>query len=116
MDSDYTFRLLGGYVHVPDSSGADVTLPPLMKPSDLQRFLVSQHVYPLALFISPYWPPLHFSPGLVSITRTTLSKYDVDMVIIDRAAPGSGPAIKLFSDALGLPKVTSDGFSTWQSA
>ena len=97
MDSGYTFRLLGGYAHVANPDGDFVTVPSLMSPPGLQRFLTAQVGFDL------YGPPLPLSPELVSITRTTLSKYDVRMVIVDRSATGSGPVMKLFNEALGAP-------------
>ena len=53
------------------------------------------------------------SPELVSITRTTLSNYDVGPVIVDRSAAGSGPVVKLFNEALGPPKFSTGQFSMW---
>ena len=113
MDSGYTFRLLGGYAHATDPNGDNVVFPTLMSPSGLQRFLASQSLSPSVLAFTPYGPPLPFSPELVSITRTALSKYDIRLVIVDRSESGSGPVIKLFTDALGPPKVSSGGFSLW---
>ncbi len=107
MDSGYTFRLLGGYAHITNPNGGFVTTPSLMSPPGLQRFLSAYEGFPL------YGPPLPLSPELVSITRTTLSKYDVGMVIVDRSVVGSGPVIKLFNEALGPPKISTSQFSMW---
>ncbi len=112
MDSRYSFRLLGGYARGAGRNGANVLYPPLMDPSGLQRFLVGQ-AGGFTLVLSPYGPPLRFSSKLVSTTRRTLSKYDVRLVIVDRAESGSGPVMELFSDALGPPKVSSGEFSLW---
>ena len=105
MDSGYPFRLLGGYAHVTDANGDNLILPPLMNPSGLQRFLSG--------LLSIYGPPLPLSPTLVSITRTTLSRYDIRLVIVDRSEHGSGPVMTLFSEALGPPKLSSGHFSLW---
>jgi hypothetical protein len=78
-----------------------------MNPPGLQQFLAGQSG------LSPYGAPLPVSPELVSLTRTTLSKYDIRLVIVDRSESGSGPVMKLFDDALGPPEVTSDQFSLW---
>jgi hypothetical protein len=107
MDSGYTFRLLGGYAHVTNPNGGFVTIPRLMSPPALQRFLSDYEGIDL------YGAPLPLSPELVSITRTTLSKYDVGMVIVDRSVVGSGPVIKLFNEALGPPKISTGQFSMW---
>ena len=114
MDSGYTFRLLGGFAHVTDPKGANVMYPALMSPSGLQRFLVGQPASPDLVF-SPYGPPVPFSPQLVPITRTTLSKYDVRLVIVDRSEVGSGPVMKLFTEVLGPPAVSSGHFSLWST-
>jgi hypothetical protein len=102
MDSGYAFRLLGGYAHTPN--GTD---PSPMSPPGLQRFLTWQG------FIGNHGPPLPVGPALVSITRTTLSKYGVGMVIVYRSESGSGPVIKLFNEALGPPNFSTGQFSMW---
>lgn len=102
MDSGYAFRLLGGYAHTPNGTG-----PSLMSPPGLQRFLTWQ------AFIGNHGPPLPLGPALVSVTRTTLSKYDVGMVIVYRSESGSGPVIKLFNEALGPPNFSTGQFSMW---
>ena len=112
MNSGYTFRLLGGQAHHPGPNGTNVPYPAIMSPSALQQFLVGQDPSP-ALVFSPYGPPLRFSPKLVTITRTTLSKYGVRVVIVDRSVSGSGPVMTLFTDVLGLPQVSSGQFSLW---
>jgi len=104
MDSGYAFRLMGGYAHVTDPSGDNLILPPPMSPSGLQEFLSGHGLY---------GPPLPLSPKLVSITRITLSKYDIRLVIVDRSERGSGPVMMLFSEALGPPKLSSGHFSLW---
>ncbi len=107
MDSGYPFRLLGGYAHVKGPNGGSVTAPSLMSPPGLQRFITAQAFLPL------YGPPPPLGPALVSVTRATLSKYDVSMVIVDRSDYGSGPVMKLFIEALGQPNISSGGFSLW---
>ena len=107
MDSGYTFRLLGGYAHVKDSSGDMVTTPSLMSPPGLQPFLTAHAFVPI------YGLPLPLGPALLSITRNTLSKYDVGMVIVDRSVYGGDPVMKLFIEALGRPNFSSDRFSLW---
>ncbi len=116
MDSGYPFRLLGGYAHGTNQNGDSVTTPSLMNPPDLQQFLIAQIFLSVLRFRSPGAPraavrPL--SPELVSITRTTLSKYGVRMVLVDRSTHGSGPVIKLFNQALGRPIFSKGQFSMW---
>ena len=115
MDSGYPFRLLGGYAHVRGANGDSVTAPSALSPSGLQTFLSDQATW-CAVEASAGRLPLRcrtVSPGLVAITRMTLSKYDVGMVIVDRSAGGSGAVSKLFTEALGPPKISTDQFSMW---
>jgi hypothetical protein len=118
MDSGYPFRLLGGYAHVRNANGDFVTSPSLMSPPGLQHFLDAEAYAGVLLSRLPdrsrtAGEARLLSPGLVSITRTTLSKYDVRMVIVDRSAAGSGPVIKLFNETLGPPKIGTGQFSMW---
>ena len=46
--------------------------------------------YGRSLSVAPRWCP---SP-------TTLSRYDIRLVIVDRSESGIGPVMKLFTDAL----------------
>ena len=113
MDSGYTFRLLGGYAHVTNPSGDLVTAPSLMSPPGLQQFLTAQAY--MASHASLRGVRFAVEPRLVSITRTTLSNYDVGMVIVDRSESGSGPVIKLFNAALGPPNISTGQFSMWST-
>jgi hypothetical protein len=53
------------------------------------------------------------SPAWVLVTRTTLSKYDVGVVIVEDAAAGSRRVSNLIDDAIGPPIASSGGFSEW---
>ena len=109
MESGYTFRLLGGYAHVKGPNGGLVTVPSLMSPPGLQRFITA------AAFLPLYGPSPPLGPALVSTTRTTLSKYHVGMVIVDRSQDGSSPVMKLFTEALGPPNLSVGRFSLWST-
>lgn len=112
-EDDYGFRLLGGYAYHPDTSGGPTLFPSVMNPPNLQRFLAGQNLA-IDLFAGPlYGPPLPVSPALVTTTRTTLSRYHVRLVIVDRSFEGSGPVMELFNDALGPPKLSAGPFSLW---
>jgi hypothetical protein len=109
MDSGYPFRLLGGSARVTDTKGDNQILPPRMSPWGLQGFLSGHGLY------EGWLGPFTLSPELVYITRTTLSKYDIRLVIVDRSEPRSGPVMKLFNEALGPPKLSSGHFSLWST-
>lgn len=118
VNDDFDFQLLGGYgVHPwPQSAdpsgfiGPDRPLEPVpMNPEGLQRFLASQEGAAVTLYGPP--PPLNSS--LVGVTRATLSKYNIKVVIVDRSAGGSGPVVKLFQMALGYPTATAGSFDLW---
>ena len=59
------------------------------------------------------WAGLACRSRLVADTRASLSKYDVRLVIVDRAEVGSGPVMELFYAALGPPTLSSGEFSSW---
>jgi len=116
VNDDFDFRLLGGYgfhpwPHSADPSGyigLDRPLEPVpMNPEGLQRFLANQEGVTL------YGPRPPLNSSLVAVTRATLSKYNVKVVIVNRSARGSGPVAKLFRMALGLPTATAGSFVLW---
>ena len=107
MENRYAFRLLGGYAHVTNPKGDLVTAPSLMDPPGLQTFLTAQAGVDL------YGPPPPLGRELVSATRSALSRYGVEMVIVDRSEPGSGPVMKLFEQTLGAATFSSSQFSLW---
>jgi hypothetical protein len=116
VNDDFDFRLLGGYgfhpwPHSADPSGyigLDRPLEPVpMNPAGLQQFLANQEGVTL------YGPRPPLNGSLVAVTRATLSKYNVKVVIVDRAARGSRPVTKLFRMALGLPTATAGSFVLW---
>jgi hypothetical protein len=117
MDSGYPFRLLGGYAHVRGANGESVTAPTVLSPPGLQTFLVGQATWCGAASAAGRLPLrcIRVSPELVPITRTTLYKYDVGMVIVDRSARGSRAVTTLFQTALGPPTISTGQFSMWST-
>jgi hypothetical protein len=116
VNDDFDFRLLGGYgfhpwPHSADPSGylgLDRPLEPVpMNPEGLQRFLANQEGVTL------YGPRPALDSSLVAVTRATLSKYNVRVVIVDRSAHGSRLVVRLFKMALGLPTATAGSFVLW---
>jgi len=116
VNDNFDFRLLGGYGFHPWPKNADPSgyigfdrpLEPVpMNPAGLQQFLANQE----GVTLYGTRPPLN--SGLVSVTRTVLSKYNVKVVIVDRSAGGSGPVAKLFQLALGSPTATAGSFVLW---
>ncbi len=106
VQDNFRFRLMGGYAYHRDSDGGPSDLPSLMNPPDLQHFLAAQEK------VDIYGPPLSVDAELVSATRVYLSKFDVRMVIV-KDFSGSRPVMTLFSEALGPPRLLSDGFAVW---
>jgi hypothetical protein len=78
-----------------------------MSPPGLQRFLAAQDG------AEAFGPPLPLGPELVATTRATLSRYDIEVVIVDRSESGSGPVIQLFNEAIGPPELSAGQFSLW---
>jgi hypothetical protein len=116
VNDGFDFRLLGGYgvhpwPHSADPSGYigfDRPVEPVpMSPEGLQRFLANQEGVTL------YGPRPPLNSRLVDVTRATLSKYNVKVVIVDRLAGGSRPVAKLFQMALGSPTATAGSFVLW---
>lgn len=116
VNDDFGFRLLGGYGVHPWPQSADPSgyigfnrpvEPVPMNPEGLQRFLANQEGVTL------YGPKPPLNSTLVDVTRATLSKYNVKVVIVDRSAGGSRPVVQLFQMALGLPTATSGSFVLW---
>jgi hypothetical protein len=116
VNDNFDFRLLGGYgfhpwPHSADPSGylgLDRPLEPVpMNPEGLQRFLANQEGVTL------YGPRPALDSSLVAVTRATLSRYHVKVVIVDRSAHGSRLVVKLFKMALGLPTATARSFVLW---
>jgi hypothetical protein len=106
-EDGFAFRLVGGYAEHPDSNGQPTGFPDPLSPSGLDLFLEGQEGY------NHYLPPLPINPVLVATTRTTLSKYNVRVVIVDRSARRSGPVVRLFTDALGQPTVATSSYAMW---
>jgi hypothetical protein len=112
----FDFRLVGGdgFTAWPKSAdpsgwiGLDRPVyPPPMNPEGLQQFLADHE----GLTVYGRSPPLN--RNLVGVTRATLSKYEVKVIIVDRSATGSGPVTDLFRMALGLPTATAGSFVLW---
>lgn len=116
VNDDFDFRLLGGYGFHPwpksaDPSGwigLDRPLEPVpMNPAGLQQFLANQEG------ITLYGPRPALDSSLVGVTRATLSKYNVKVVIVDQTAGGSAAVTELFQMALGSPTATAGSFVLW---
>ncbi len=109
-ETDFKFRLLGGYAyHVYQGQNYPSLLPNPMSPPDLQRFLADESEVNTTVFgaLRPV------SPTLVAATRSAAARYGIRVVIVDRSASHSGPAVELFDDAFGPPAVSSGHFSMW---
>jgi hypothetical protein len=107
VGDSFDFRLLGGYAYHPGLRGAPTLGPSAMNPPALQEFLAAQEG------VTVFGPPLPVGPQLVAATRIAVSTYDVRLVIVDRAAPGSGPVIDLFSETLGPPQRSTGDLFLW---
>ncbi len=107
MQMGYRFSAFGGYAHATDARGQLIEGAALMQPPDLQRFLSQQDG------VNPYGAPPPLGPALVASTRSTLAKYHVRLIIVDRSERGSGAVIKLFTEALGPSQHSLGRFSLW---
>jgi hypothetical protein len=105
----FGFRLVGGYAEHPDPHDRPTGFPNPLRPAGLDLFLEGQEGY------DPYLPRIPITPALVAITRATFSRYDVRVVIVDRAVKGSGTVERLLTEVLGTPRATSGSFILWAS-
>jgi hypothetical protein len=105
-EDGFNFRLLGGYGYLSEL-GHPSLVPSIMSPPGTQQFLASQEG------VSIFGPALPVSPTLVATTRSTVSRYDIRLVIVDRSMSGSGPVMELFNEALGPPELSAGQFSMW---
>jgi hypothetical protein len=105
-EDGFHFRLLGGYGYISDF-GHPLLWPSVMSPRGTQQFLASQEG------VSFYGPELPVTPTLVATTRSTVSRYGIRLVIVDRSMSGSGPVMELFNEALGPPELSAGQFSMW---
>ena len=109
----FGFRIFGGYAYHPDRRGGPSLVPNVMNPPGLQRFLIGQDIYSAYGLSRVYGLPLSVSARLVASTRRTLSKYKIQVVIVDSGVGGGGPVIHLFNDVLGPPRLSAGHFFLW---
>ena len=105
-EDGYRFRITGGYSFHPTRSGRPARAPDPLNPPGTQLFLDSEAGVS-KMKASP------INRKLLAITRATLIRYHVRLVIVDRSQAGSGPVMKLFNEVLGPPNLSADNFSIW---
>ena len=116
-NSGFAFRTLGGYARHSNAHGNGAGSSPVpMDPPGLQQFLLRQQFLADPLvnpFVSASSFPAPTGSDLVATTRTTLVKYHVRLVIVDRSMRESGPVVRLFETILGPPRITTAQYSVW---
>lgn len=105
-EDGFRFRITGGYGYHPDRRGRGTLVPSSMDPPQLQMFLASAE-RDSRMKRSP------INSRLLAATKIALSRYDVRLVIVDRAEIGVGPVMTLFRKVLGSPTISVDDFSMW---
>jgi hypothetical protein len=120
-EAGFSFRVLGGYAFHPDLQNKGSDIPNPLKPNDLQNFLVLSEFLnsPTERYLlgrHGSLPPPPITPGLIAATRTTLSRYNVRLIIVDRSYPHSKGVMTLFRQTLGPPTLSDDRFSLWKVA
>jgi hypothetical protein len=109
-DAGFRFRLLGGYAYRPGVNNAPDAGPAAMTPPGLQQFLGGEER------AAGYGKPNPVSRKLVGLTRRTIAKYDIRLVVVEASVPG-GEAVKdLFEQTLGSPNVQASDFFMWTRA
>lgn len=99
-EAGFRFRMIGGYAK--NAAGGGRAIPNPMKPPDLQDFLISDLRRPI-------------DRKLLVSTKIALSRYDIQLVIVNRRNPESGPVMKLFEEVLGPPNLSARRISMWVS-
>jgi hypothetical protein len=111
--ADYQFRLLGGYAFHPDQRGRGSLVPTPLSPNGLQLFFSNIESENVQRFFGQKGirPPV--TPDLIVTARTTVSRYHVRVIIIDREYSEAGQVVKLIRLAFGPPAVSIGKFSQW---
>ncbi len=107
-EDGFRFRITGGYAYHPAPNGSGVRAPNPLSPRGLQDFLASEEGVSKRKS-SP------IDRELLTVTRATLSRYDVRLVIVDRAMSGSGQVMELFEKVLGPPTLSAGKFIMWSN-
>ncbi len=113
FNDGFQFRLLGGYAYHPSPSGGPSLTPAVMRPRRLQDYLLEQEFQSANSSSSLNLKPPALDRALVSATRATLASYDVRLVLVDNAIPGSSAVVALFRAALGPPSMVKGSFTVW---
>jgi hypothetical protein len=103
----FSFRIFGGYAYIRGENGEGTVLQPRTEPADFQQFITAQMG---AEYLGPKLP---LTPKLEKSFRTWVSKFDMRMAIVDRSTRGSAKVVRLFTEVLGQPTVTSGDFLLW---
>lgn len=104
----YAYRILGMYGLVPDRVGHATGTPPLLNPPSVQEYLVGLQFHP-----GSFYP---IAPDIATVEHDLplfLSRQRVGAVLVDSTAPGGEKAVALFSNVLGYPTSSEDGFVLW---
>ena len=116
-DSGFAFRMLGGYARHSNTQGNGAGSSPIsMDPPGLQQFLIRQQFLADPLvnpFVSASSYPAPSGSELIAVTRATLAKYHVRLIIVDHSMLESGPVVQLFEAILGPPRLTVGQYSVW---
>ena len=116
-NSGFAFRTLGGYARHSNvhGNGAGSSRSRWILP-DCNSFSSVSNSWPIRWstpFVSARSFPAPTGSDLVATTRTTLVKYRVRLVIVDRSMRESGPVVRLFETILGPPRITTVQYSVW---
>lgn len=101
-DDGMRFRLIGGYVAAQDSPHAGGNLPPILRPSIVQAFLVgAQDGLDPEMEAQTYYPVPSSAVNIQSSFCTFLARYHVNDVLFWKVGAHPATVEHLFSAALG---------------
>jgi hypothetical protein len=103
-EAGYRYRLLGGYAFHPNQRGNGTVYPNPLEPNALQRYLAILGIFNVRVPVPP---------ELVAATQSTISRYHVRLIIVDRSQPGATSVMFLFRRAVSAPTLSAGHFSMW---
>ena len=106
-EARYPFRLSGVYAMVPQRDGRPAARAALVQPDAVQEYFAVEEG---GISNYPKPPP---NADIVALTKEFVLRQHVDAVVVDLASANAARVARVFSSALGPPRVTNNGFEVW---
>ena len=106
-EARYPFRLSGVYAMVPQRNSGPAAQAALVRPDAVQEYFAVEEG---GISNYPKPPP---NADIVTLTKDFVFRQHIDAVVVDLSSANAARVARVFSSALGRPKVTSGGFEVW---